>query len=136
MKLMLGLLALLVVGGAATYYLGGYASYDPTQQGRDARKAITPGMTWQQVIDVSKEPRKYRLMMKKAERFGGEEVARLEPGPLSGFNASRFTGKTPNGFIFEYRYSQREAFAVHFNADGIAESVSDLITKADLLKTR
>ena len=61
---MKGLMILLVLGvgvGAAVYFYGGVADFDPSEQGRQAKAAIKPGMTWKKVIDVARKPREYRM---------------------------------------------------------------------------
>ena len=137
MKAMFILVVILAVAGLGVYYYGGVRGFDATKQGEAARAAIQPGMTWNQVIAAAgKEPRHYRRMIKK-----GGPVPTLEPGGQSKFKADSFGGfvtnnSFPEGFLFEYRYSEQVAFAVHFSPAGTATGISDLTTMADLLQTR
>lgn len=130
MRLFLGFV--LVVGGAfaALYYGGGFATFDPSQQGRDAKAQIAPGMAWKKVIDVAGEPREYCVMIVK-KGF-------VVPGPSVPFQSDQLAQRVaenslPEGFAFQYRFSESEAFDVTFDASGTVQHVQDAITMATLL---
>ena len=123
----------------AIYYIGGLKGWNPTQQGKDARAAIGPGMTWNQVFNVTGEPRKYQPMMKKTRRFGGETVEYFEPGPLNTFNPDTFGTRVkenalPHGFLCTFRYSGSVAFTVSFDGTGTVVGITDAVTMSKLLQ--
>lgn len=130
MKVALGLLLLIGIGLFLMYQVGGYATLDPDQQGRDARAAITPGMTVEQVFDAIGEPKQFSVVnLKTVERFG-EEVEELVPAPRTQFIRDRFDrnradGQYPHGYQFEYRHSPRTMFEVTFDA---SDTVTDVGT--------
>ncbi|HSW47124.1 MAG TPA: hypothetical protein VLM89_16290 [Phycisphaerae bacterium] len=141
MKAIITLIALLAVVLAVVYFRGGYQSFDPAEQGNKAKAAIKPGMTWKQVIDAAGTGGKYRSIMKKVERTGGQEYTTTVLGPHVELKPDRVAahvaaGDIPDGFIFEYRFSQSVAFAVIFDGAGIVDEVRDLTTMADLLGTK
>ncbi len=141
MKLIVGMIVVIGVVALVVYYTGGYSSFDPTQQGKTARAAITTGMTWKQVVGVAEDPREFRSIVMKIERIGGEDVETFKPSARNRFNPKTFPGymsdnQFSDGFIFEYRFSEQVAFAVEFDGTGTAVAVNDLTTMADLLQTR
>ena len=134
-------MAMVALGLAAIYYGGGFSGFDATQQGKDARKAIGPGMSWKQVFDVAREPRKYQIVNRKVVRVGGNELESFKPGPSNKFVLETFkrrlsNNEYPHGFIVTYNYSSQEAFTVHFDGTGTVKYVEDAMTMADLLQTR
>ncbi len=128
MKVTFGLILAVIVGVYALYQFGGYATLDPTQQGIDARAAITPGMTVDQVLADIGVPRRFSVVnLKKIEQFGGE-VEMLVPTPRVKFDRTRFEsnrddGQYPHGFQFEYRHSTTSLFQVTFDGAGLVTSV-------------
>ena len=137
MKLLIGLIVLGGIGIGAVYLVGGYASFDPTEQGTQAKAAITPGMTWNQVITAAGKPQRYRVFrLEKRRNF--EEL--VQSGQLR-FDMDLFTNDMTNksfvhGFIFEYVFSPQAAFTVRFDAAGRVDVIEDLKTMADLLDQR
>ena len=136
-KLLIGLIVLGGIGIGAVYLIGGYASFDPTEQGKQAKAAITPGMTWNQVITAAGEPQRYRVFRLEKSR-NLEELVRS--GQLK-FDMDLFTSDMTNksfvhGFIFEYVFSPHAAFSVYFDAGGRVDFIEDLKTMADLLDQR
>lgn len=141
MKAVIGLVVLigLVVGGV--YMYRSYKDFDPTKQGEEAKTAITPGMTWQQVIGAAGEPPGYKHISLQKERIGNKWVEVPKPGTRVAFDRPKFEGRiagndTPHGFIFCYRFSERCAFDVNFDSGGKVIDVADTMTMADLLQTR
>lgn len=137
MKLLIGLFVLGGIGIGAVYLIGGYASFDPTEQGKQAKAAITPGMTWNQAVTAAGGPQRYRVF-RLVKRRNKEDLVRS--GQLK-FEMDLFTNDMTNksfahGFIFEYVFSPQAAFSVHFDARGRVEFVEDLKTMADLLDQR
>ena len=136
------LVGLVIVGGIAGVLLWqGLGSYDPTQEGRDAKKAIGPGMTWQQVIDTAGEPKRYQVVVMKIEKLFGEEREVFKALPPNEFDRKRLmermgANELEYGFVFPYRFSEKVAFAVWFDGTGTVQRVDDLITMADLLDSR
>jgi hypothetical protein len=123
------------------YYGGGFSGFDATQQGKDARAAIEIGMSWREVFDITREPRKYQVIQAKKSKVAGSEVEFLEPGPRNPFVLDTFKNRLandelPHGFMVTYEYSNREAFTVTFDGVGKVVSVVDAPTMADLLQTR
>lgn len=139
MKAVAILLLLMAIGGAALIYGGGFASFDPTQQGLDAKANITPGMTWTKVIDVAGEPGKFSRILRKTEQIGGREIEVFKSEPESKYTYQKVAtaideGIVPWGFIVTYNFSQSVAFAVTFDDTGIVKGVDDMPTMADLLQ--
>ncbi|MCH8241368.1 MAG: hypothetical protein IH897_02010 [Planctomycetes bacterium] len=141
MKVLFFFMAMVALGLAAMYYGGGFSGFDATQQGKDARKAIGPGMSWKQVFDVAREPRNYQTIQRTVNRVGGVDMEFFKPGPANRFVLDTFKKRLadndlPHGFIVTYYYSNQEAFIVRFDGTGTVEYVEDAITMADLLQTR
>ncbi|MCP4594312.1 MAG: hypothetical protein GY842_26585 [bacterium] len=138
MKAIFVLLVLFIAGGLAMYHWGGFSTFDPSQQGRDARAAVGRGMTWTKVIDAAGEPREYRVITEKKEKSGGVERSIKKPGGANKFKRDRLADRLannslPHGFVFEYQFSQSEAFSVTFDGSGSVISIDDMVTMADLL---
>ena len=139
MKAILTLLVLVGIGWASVYFLGGYANWDPSEQGRKARAAITPGMSVAQVVDIAGEPRKYRPMKKETDDSGGELIEFIVPGPPNTFNLESVEhrlqeGSLPHGLMITYMFSNRVAFSVMFDGNGTVTHTEDAVTMADLLQ--
>ncbi len=136
MKGMLILLLVIAIAAVCLYYFGGYASFDPTKAGREARQAITPGMTWNQVIATCKKPPPtYRTIILQT-RAG---IETLKPGPENVFDEKQLADRLarnelPHGFIFPYKFSEALAFQVVFDETGVVEQVQDMTTMRDLLQ--
>jgi len=141
MKAIIVLLILIGLGVAAAYYLGGYSTLDPSQQGRDAMAAITPGMPWTQVATTAGRPKRYKPMIVKQKSDLGalQGGALVEPGPAMDFNEEIIARRIkenamPHGFVFEYVFSAEVAFCVRFDAAGDVEDVEKLATMSTLLQ--
>ncbi|MGD2109648.1 MAG: hypothetical protein PVI86_09680 [Phycisphaerae bacterium] len=139
MKVILVILVLLGLAYGGLVFFGGYATFDPNEQGRQAREAVKEGMTWVEVVDAVKEPKKYSYFIRTTENLGGEEIELFKPSIPIRFNRESFTrrfdeGGFPHGFQFRYVFSQSVAFAVNMDKDGVVEYVEDLRTMADLLQ--
>ncbi|HNQ24473.1 MAG TPA: hypothetical protein PKK06_15410 [Phycisphaerae bacterium] len=135
MKLVL--MFLLLVGVGLLVYFLGVRSYDPSQQGRDAKSKIAPGMTWQQVTTAIGEPKRFCVYVSRG--VAGEAV--LEPSVPMKFTPSVIQqrlddGKMADGFLFTYIYSRGVAFDVIFDDTGVATHVKDRMTEADLLQMK
>ena len=141
MKAMLILIVLIAAVLVGVFYYGGYGSFDPTKQGEDNMAKITPGMTWQQVIDTTAAPKKYSYFIKKTKKSFGEEIEFLQPSVPVDFDRNRFNekftnGEFPFGFSFRYVYSRSVAFEVLFDDVGMVIEVGDLPTEADLFQMK
>ncbi len=143
MKLVLVLLLLLGIGLVVMFYSGGTASFDPTQQGLDAKAAITPGMTWPQVLAAAGKPGRWAriVLEKKKDPFSGVEtlvpVEKAASDYRDGSIDSRLkAGELPDGFVVYYTFSKSVAFKVSFDGAGLVERLNDLRTEVDLLDMR
>lgn len=141
MKVIVWLLVLVGAGWAAVYFIGGYGSFDPDEQGRKARAAITPGMNLGETIDLMGEPRKYQVLYKRVKRIGGEEFETIEPGPKNNFKRESVEqriaeGSLGEGFLITMRFSNTTAFTVVYDGEGKVKGVDDAMTMADLLDMR
>ncbi len=134
-------LVILVVLGAlacgAAYFFGGIASFDPSAEGRKAMQAITPGMTLQQVLDLTGQPNQYRQMVMRKKKRDGVEIEVIEPAPAVKFDRARLfervaSNDVPHGFIIPFVYSRSVAFDVHFDGSGTVTDVTTARTEADL----
>jgi hypothetical protein len=139
MKVVVALLLLFVVGWVVVYYAGGYATFDPVQQARDAKAALKPGMPWQQAFDITGDPPKYRPIFKKEKKIGGETIVSYVPGAPNKFSRSTVgdrlaNNSLPHGFICTLVYSTSIAFTLEFDGAGALVNVSDAPTMADLLQ--
>ncbi len=128
MKIAFGLILMVGVGLFVLYQWGGYGTLDPTQQGRDAQAAITPGMTVEKVFDAIGAPRRFSVVNLKKVKRNGQEVEELVPAPRAKFDRDRFdtnraNGDYPHGFQFEYRHSPASQFQVTFDAAGVVTNV-------------
>lgn len=136
-----GVFVLLVIGAlGAVYFKGGFSSWDPGKKGEETKAAITPGMSWSQVLDVD-EPGKYQTIYKTKKKVDGEEVEIEDLGqPLTfdrGLFENDWKGKQiPDGFAFVYVYTHQVQFKVHFDPAGKVAFVEDMKTMADFLQTR
>jgi hypothetical protein len=140
-----GAIAILAIAAgilAAVYYLGGISSYNPTERGREAKAALSPGMKWTKVVEHAGEPAWYRLVEKTVKTGPlGVEMEVFEPGAKMAFDRQRVErdiadAKVPYGFVFEYFFSAQVAFHVWHDSNGVVESIVDTPTIADLLQTR
>jgi len=141
MKLIIKLVVAVVLVLLVVYYVGGYEGFDATKQGRDARAAIGPGMSWKQAFDITGDPREYRPIIKTTRRIGPETFDTYEPGPRNKFRRAtvetRLAENTlPHGFICTFTYSGAVAFTVKFDNSGTVIGVTDAITMADLLQLK
>ena len=140
MKAAVTLLVLVGLGWGAVYYLGGFGTWDPTEQGREKRAKIHPGMPYTEVFDnITGDPRKDRSTNLKKERSGGQESEMLVPSPEVPFIRERVDGHMksnglPHGFTATFKYSERLAFTVYFDGSGNVTKLEDAMTMADLLQ--
>ncbi|MGB0716908.1 MAG: hypothetical protein ACPGXK_13580 [Phycisphaerae bacterium] len=139
MKTALVLMLIIVGVGYFVFTSSEFTNFDPTQQGKDAKAAITIGMPWKDVIVEAGEPQEYRPLQKVNEGKGDSLMELLKEGPDMKFSEegleSRLDGNTlPHGFIFGYRFSQSMAFRVTFDGDGYVKAISDSVTMHDLLQ--
>ncbi len=141
MKVIVILLVLIVLGWLALYNRGGYATFDPTEQGRKVKAAINPGMPYEQVFDLAGDPKKFRIINRKVEKIAGEEVEVFVPSAEVSTDRARIKARVndkslPHGFVVTYNYSAQAAFNVFFDGVGGVAEVTDAVTMADLLDTR
>ncbi|HMQ14491.1 MAG TPA: hypothetical protein PKC49_00820 [Phycisphaerae bacterium] len=140
-KAMVTIVLLAGIGLAVVYFAGGYSAHDPDAVGREAKQSITPGMTWQQVVDVATRPERYCVFKKEKRRVAGKEVEQLRKSMPLDFEQAMFArefaaGNMNDGFTFHYRFSHQVAFEVFFDSAGRVEAVQNLATVANLLDTR
>ena len=136
MKVLLGVMVVIGVAFLAVYQSN--KSFDPEQQHRDAVAAISPGMTWDQVIDVVKPPKKFRRFEKRSVTGLGGSIQTLEPGAEMKFDAEKFPGylddgRLADGFVFEYLFTADKWLSVHFDNTGTVTEVYEAPTVGSLL---
>jgi len=143
MKVVIILLLLIAVGLTVAYYSGGSATYDPTQQGLAARAAITPGMTWPQVLAAAGKPGKWAkiVLEKQKSPFGGGEILVPVRKPPTDYRDGAIElrlkdNALADGFVVTYRFSRSVGFFVEFDGQGIVLEVLDAVTETDLLDMR
>jgi hypothetical protein len=141
MKVLLVLIVLAVIVVGLVYKFGGYQNFDPTQQGRDAKAKIQPGMTAKQVVDIAGPNGKYHYISIRKEKIAGKVVETTVKGPPKPLNMDYLADQIlkkelPNGFSLEYVFSQQAAFDVTFDSAGKVTHIEDVKTMADLLDTR
>lgn len=141
MKIVLILALVIGIVGYFVFTSGDFANFDPNQQGRDARAAISDGMSWDEVNSEAGDPQEYRPLQKRSRGTGANKFDTVKAGPEIPFTpnglADRLSqGSLPHGFVFDYRFSQSVAFRVSFDSEGLVTGVEDLVTMADLLQTR
>jgi hypothetical protein len=136
MKIAFGLLGAIGISCLLLYQFGGYATFDPTKQGLEAKEAIKPGMPWTTVIDICKgPPQEYRIITPDPRTKLPRE------GPPLPFDAKQLENDLagqalPHGFVFTYKFSEKIAFSVVFSEKGNSVGMHDVRTMADLLQTR
>ncbi|MBI1373508.1 MAG: hypothetical protein GC159_12335 [Phycisphaera sp.] len=133
MKAMFFLIVILALGLGAVYMFG-MSDFDPEQQGQEALKSIHEGQTWLEVCNNTQPPKKFRTYVQSGDELKPTGDQRF-PG-VDQFGNMMSKGQIKNGFIFQYYYTDKVAFYVHFNAEGKVEMVSNMTTQADLLHTR
>jgi hypothetical protein len=114
--------------------MGGTAKFDPSAEGRRVRAALTPGMTWQQVIGVAGEPKKYQTFVPRSK--GAPMPGALVKSDRASLEAELKAGAHANGFQCPLAYSAQVAFNVIFDSAGTVVAVDDAPTMANLLDTR
>ncbi|UCF34397.1 MAG: hypothetical protein JSV78_03660 [Phycisphaerales bacterium] len=137
MKVVLILIIIVAVGGFITFKYTDLGSFDPSEQGKQVKVAIKPGMTFQKVIELANEPREYSSLIRKVEMVDGEEIEVFSESVYVRFEKARFIkrlddGELMWGFAFPYDFSKSVAFQVNFAGDGTVIDVHDLITEADI----
>lgn len=136
MKAAIGLLVAVILGMYAYYQFGGYATFDPTKQGEEAKATIKPGMPWTAVMDACKgPPQEYHIITPDPK------TKALREGPAIPFDEKQLESDikakaVPNGFVFVYKFSEQIAFSVIFSEKGNVVDLHDVRTMADLLQTR
>ena len=138
MKAVMVLILLVGAGVVGFYYVGGYAGHSPKQQGLDAKAAITPGMTWQQVLAVSKPIEYCAMKLEEIDDGFGGTIEVIRPTVEVRYKPERFAqrvnnGDFPHGFKFFYRYSSSVAFTVSFDENLTVSGKEDLVTMHTLL---
>lgn len=141
MKAIAVILILLGIGLAVMYSQGGYQSFDPVQAGKDARAAIQPGMTWDQVVDLAKATPKFCYILEHMEVINGQQIPVLKQSSASQFNRKKVERKLannelPNGFVLQYKFTETVAFEVACDGTGTVTEIRNMMTVADLLGTK
>ena len=111
-----------VVGGVA-YAVHHAISFNPRQQAQDAKNKIYPGMTVQEVVDAlalkphrivvyveeTKPGQMFSIPVEKTIGYQDNFVKNVDPKLLA------------NGFIFLFRYTERDILNVAFDSEGKVE---------------
>jgi hypothetical protein len=139
-KVILLLMLAIVLAIGIAYYHGGVRSFDPTAQGEKAKAAISPGMTWQQVITAAGPPLKFAIKYQDTSA-SASGLTQVKDGVPMRFERKLFDdtvarGLPTDGFRFVYFFNAQVAFTVHFDPNGAVEDIVDDKTVADLLGTR
>ncbi len=137
MKFLIGFVLVVAIGYGAMHY-GGLLSFDPAQQGRDAKAAIKPGMSWQKVVAATTEPGESRFYVIQKKNIGGNEIEISKPGPFMPYDGKNLEDRLskdslPEGFEFLYKFTTEEQFLVKFDAAGDVEYIAKPPTMNDLL---
>lgn len=136
-KVIVVVMVLVSVGLLVAYYFGGARTFDPTEQGERAKAAIKPGMTWQQIVAAAGKAQGFQTILEKKQRgettYARGMLVKFDSASLEQEVASRIH---PHGFVFTYTFSAQSKFPVTFDKRGVALSVQDEPTLADLLDTR
>ena len=138
MKATLGILVVIAMGWLAVYLFGGYASFNPSEEGRKAKAALRPGMSFNEACKLTGGPRKFRIINRKVQRINGAEVVDLVPAPPVKCTQDRINqrlaeGSLPYGFICTFTFSVDVAFGVQYDDTGTVVEVFDLTTVANWL---
>lgn len=141
MKVILVLILLVVIGIGVMYKFGGYSSFDPDKQGREAKAKIQPGMTVKQVVDIAGDNGQFHNISLREQKIGGQTVKTTVKGPAKELLPNDLTRRVankelPNGFTIEYKFSEQVAFEVVFNNTGTVTEIENVRTMADLLDSR
>ncbi len=139
MKVILVLFVLIGVGFVVTYYGGGYSSFDPSEQGRQAKAALKPGMPFGQACDITGDPRKFRIINRKVTRERGEDIVTFVPSPQVKCTRERIEtrvaeGSLPYGFLCTFTYSNTVALTVTYDDTGAVVNGVDAITVQSLFE--
>lgn len=130
------LIVIALIGGGIYWMVA--STPDPDESGLAARQAIHEGMTWKQVVEAIKSPRKMRTVDVVRNADGTEDVT--ESGLIKYPGDKQFARwideRLDHGFVFQYFFSAKTAFDVYFDAEGKVEMITDAPTMADLLQTR
>lgn len=130
MKLLLGLFVVVAVILLIVWKFG-ISGFDPAEQGASLQANVKPGMTWQQVVEHHK-PGKFRVKMLDDSGF-------TSAGLPTKFNradveTSLKNPGLPEGFIFEYFFSNEHAYRVHFDSEGkVSSPVEKEVTISEML---
>lgn len=141
MKAIVIILVLLGLGLGVMYFYGGYGSFDPAQEGKDARARIQPGMSLADVLDIAGESPKFCRMIRQTEVVAGKPVEVLNQGSPSPLNRKKLESRLannelPDGFVLQYKFTETVAFEVVFDDTGTVTGLQNMLTVADLLGTK
>jgi hypothetical protein len=126
MKLVFGTFALLVLAGVMMFKAGWFTMEDPKQSVKNIQANVTPGMTWQQVVDIQ-QPRKV------TPHSGDFEVADAPIDfVLSTHEQWIEEGNYEHGFSFDYTFSHADVVSVTFDPKGVVTGVYVDSTVSDL----
>ena len=120
MKVILVLVVIVGLGGVVLYYAGGYESFDPTEQGEQAKAALRPGMSFAQACALTGDPTEYCVIKRKVRRFEGHEIVEMVPTPpmkctRDRINSRLTEGSLPYGFLCTFTYSRTLAFTLQYD---------------------
>ncbi len=134
MKVVVIIVLLAIAGVCLLVYSGSSIeeSFDPTQQGKDARAAISDCATWTEVIDKIGEPSFWR---EGASDFDFLYKTRYEAGARDEIAGMMENGDLQFGFSFLYKYSASATFAVNFDRNGKKLNIQDKMSAKDLMGT-
>ena len=128
MKIVFGLLLVGLIAIFAMYKSGMFTVEDPAAVKDMMYKTVKPGMTWVQVANI-REPRRMMQLLPESVTGKGAEM------PFERDNVEHIVknNRFPDGFVFEYYFSNANAVQVVFDGKGVVDDVQDLMTMNDLL---
>ena len=92
-----------------------YSSFNPTQQGREARAAAKECTTWTEILDRVGAPPKWR---DSTSDFDFEYPDRFDETTRDFIAEQLKKNAYPFGFSFYYRHSDAVSFSVNFDGKG------------------
>ena len=132
MKATIAVLILLAVAG---YFVYSYAkssadSFDPTEQGREARAAVEECTSWTEVLDRVGTPPKWR---DSTSDFDFTYTERFDDTTREFITGKLAENAYAYGFSFFYRFTDAVTFAVNFDRYGKLSNIQDKEGKGALM---
>lgn len=128
MKVILILAVIMFLAVFAAYKFGGFESLDPADQVANIRQNVSAGMPWDKVVEIH-TPRKVAAI--KSDAMGGQAAPQdFDPATLK---AAIAKGHYPEGFVFPYTFSGKDAVEIYFDSQGKVTDLVKPVTSSDIL---